>query len=39
MFNLAEAIAELAIKTWLYTFLGKLISRYIDKLIAQLPSL
>ena len=38
MFNLVEAIAELAVKTWLYTFLGKLIGRYIDKLIAQLAS-
>ena len=31
MFNLAKAIVELAVKTYLYTLLGKLISRYIDK--------
>ena len=40
MFNLVKAIAELAIKTWLYTFFGKLIDRCIYKLIsAVLPSL
>lgn len=39
MFNLVKAIAELAVKIWLYTFLGKLIGRYIDKLIARVPSL
>ena len=35
MFNFVKAIAELAVKIWLYTFLGKLIGRYIDKRIAQ----
>lgn len=35
MFSFIKAIAELAIKTWLYTLLGKFISRLIDKRLAQ----
>ena len=35
MFNFVKAIAELAVKTYLYTLLGKIIGRYIDKRISQ----
>ena len=35
MFNFVKAVVELAVKIWLYTLLGKFISRYIDKRVAQ----